>query len=471
MLEGERSMERKCIVSSCGKAASKCCGLCGLVRYCSVDCQKEDWKKHHKINECVNMKNLISEPLIEQEYYDVAAKISSIANRHEVIGEYERSTDLYKDCIAFVRYHLGRSDRDKSSSLIDNNLISCLLVNLGKVYLDMERSSEIDSHCISYTSEARELLVQMKDAWTSDEDMWLLLMRCDRSLYELYNERGQSEKAKYHSVEYVATARHYKGPGHVEHQIRSLGTLICSARGECKHPEALALAEEAYIIASKHYSPAHRTVLQAGGQLIDCLIVLKDYSTADTYCRMSYANIIDPMNAGEYNSEDGIKVMGQLVNIWMEKEPDDDEIVAKALADEAIDLSRRCYAYVVPSAKRLDIELRICHLLKLCEVLLKVNQLTEETEGLLHQLVTMCIADDKLDRSLMHNCFVLPTAFYSKLNESFPVGKKSKSVLENIELCEKKLLEFDSCNNGSVGYVKRSQKIKPYFKGNAEVHI
>ena len=28
----ERNMEGKCMVNSCGKADSKCCGLCGLVR-------------------------------------------------------------------------------------------------------------------------------------------------------------------------------------------------------------------------------------------------------------------------------------------------------------------------------------------------------------------------------------------------------------------------------------------------------
>ena len=464
-------MEGKCIVSGCGKAASKCCGSCGLVRYCSVECQKEDWKKLHKKYECVNMRKLVSVPWTGQEIYGVAAKISCISNRHEDIGEYERSTHLYKECIDFVRYHLGRSDCDKSGSLIDNVMISSLLVSLGMVYLHMEPSSEIDSHFISYTSEARELLVQVRDAGMNDRQMWLLLMRCDRGLHQLYEERGQSEKAKYHIVEFVATARHYKGPDHVEHLIRSLGMHINSLRGECKHLEALDSAEEAYIIASKHFSPAHKTVLEAGGQLIDCLIVLKDYSTANTYCRMNYSNLTDPMNAGEYDSEDGIKVMGQLVNIWLEKEPDDDEIVAKALADEAIDLSRRCYAYVVPSAKRLDIKLRKCHLLKLCEVLLKVNQLTEETEGLLHQLVTMCIADDKFDRSFIHTSFELLSRFYSKLNESFPVGKKSKSVLENIELCEKLILEFESSDEGSVGYVKISQKIEPYFKSNAELCI
>ena len=60
---------------------------------------------------------------------------------------------------------------------------------------------------------------------------------------------------------------------------------------------------------------------------------------------------------------------------------------------------------------------------------------------------------------------------YLKLQSLFPMGEKTTLVQKNIELCSKKLLELKSCINGSVGYVKGSQKIKPYFKGNAELHI
>ena len=51
------------------------------------------------------------------------------------------------------------------------------------------------------------------------------------------------------------------------------------------------------------------------------------------------------------------------------------------------------------------------------------------------------------------------------------MGEKSALVLENLESCEKKLLEPESCNDGSVGYIKGSLKIKPYFKNNAEICI
>ena len=473
-------MEGKCIVRGCGKAASKCCGSCGFARYCSIECQKDDWKKVHKKFECVNMKKLASVILTEEEISDVGDRISWICGRHLAIGEARRSADIYMMCIDFVRRNLGPSDRDDSHRLTGdhvrpNHITLCrLLASLGQIYFHMARSPEIDSYCISITSEARELLVQMNDTVMNQQNLWPVLMHCETILIHLYSERGQSEKAKYHAVECVATARHYEGPEQASYLIEALGTLSSFLRVECNFPESLALAEESYIIASKLYSPAHRIVLEAGGKMIDCLTDMKDFSTADTYCRMNYANVIDPVNAGEYSVDDGINVMNQLVSIWLEKEPDEDEIVEKALADEAIDLSRKVLADAMKSGLMPH---RINCLCTLCRVLLKGNELTEETEGLLHQLVTMCITKQNLAENgfyygdELYDSFEHLYTFYTKLYNSFQMGKKTTLVQKNIELCDKKLLKLQSCNESSVGYVKMSQKIKPYFKGNVALHI
>ena len=467
-------MEGKCIVSRCGQAASKCCGLCGLVRYCSVECQKEDWKKHHKKEECVSMKRLASVNLTEKEIKDVADRISCICGRHLLLGEAKSSIDLYKECLDIVRDHLGRLYCDDSRSLTGdgvrlNHLIICrLLVDLGNVYFDMARSSETDRHCMSYLSEARELLVQRKDAGMNESEMWQLFYICDRKIGELYIQTGQLEKAKHHCVECVATARQCNVSDQVDYLITALGMLSSCLQSDSKFEEALALAEESYIIASRHYSPAHKTVMEASGPLIRCLKAMKDYSTADAYSRMNYENIMDPIHAGEYDVDVRSNAMYQLVIIWLEKEPDDDEIVEKALADEAIDLMRKVYAHITKTGA---MYYRINCLNIFCRVLLKGNELTEETEGLLHQFVTMCITENNLDGKLICAAIVHLYTFYSEIQSSFPMGKKSTLVEENIELSHKKFLELKSCNEGTVGCAKISQKIKPYFKGNAELHI
>ena len=203
--------------------------------------------------------------------------------------------------------------------------------------------------------------------------------------------------------------------------------------------------------------------------MINCLMAMKDYSTADTYCRMNYANVFDPMNAGEYDVDDRVNTMNQLVEIWLVKEPDDDEIVEKALANEAIDLSRKVYA--LRNEKNRHKYSNFDRLSKLCQVLLKANELTEETEGLLHQGVRNCTAEIYFDGDHTHRSMCNLGNFYLTLNNSLPMGEKSTLVQENIELCEKKLLELESCNDSSIGYVKGPLKIKPYFKNNAELCI
>ena len=163
-----------------------------------------------------------------------------------------------------------------------------------------------------------------------------------------------------------------------------------------------------------------------------------------------------------------------MVSIWLLKEPDDDEIVEKALADEAIDLSRKVLADAMKSR---SMQHRINCLCTLCRVLLKGNELTEETEGLLYQLITMCITKQNLaEKDLfqgdeLYDSFEHLYTFYTKLFESPRMGMKTTLVKENIELCEKKVLGLRSGNDGSVGYVKISQKIKPYFKNNTELCI
>ena len=470
----ERNMEGKCIVSSCGKAALKCCGSCGLVRYCSIECQKEDWKKHHKKLECVNMKKLSSVLLTEEEIDAVADKIIKISDRLLANGEHVRNIDLLKECICFIKDRFGSLDCKDFHSMIGDGVelnyiaMSLLLFRLGHTYYSMPSSSETDNHAISYLSEARELLVQKKDAGKGDMVTWELLFCCEKYLCPLYRQIGQLEKSKYHCVEFVASARQYEGPNKADYMMAALTFLSTSLQLESEFPKALAVAEEAYLIASKHYSPAHKMVLEASREMIWCLIKMKDFSTADTYCRMNYANVFAPINAGEYGAVDRVFTMRQLVNIWLKKEPDENEIVEKALADEAIDLSRKAYVLEKESYHR---RINLASLDILCQVLLKANQLTEETEGLLHQVVRNCTAIVYFSghhslRSVGNLC-----AFYSKLQKSLPIGQESTLVQENIELCEKKLLELKSCCNDGIGYINGSLKIKPYFKNNAELCI
>ena len=56
--------------------------------------------------------------------------------------------------------------------------------------------------------------------------------------------------------------------------------------------------------------------------------------------------------------------------------------------------------------------------------------------------------------------------FYLFLHDSLPIGQKSISVLQNIELCQRKIKEHEHFNHGSGVYKKGTEKIQPHFKKN-----
>ena len=463
-------MEAKCIVSSCGKAASKCCGSCVVIRYCSSECQKDDWKLHHKKEECVNMRKLSTVSLTGKEISDVAYKVSNMAYRLSVTGETKKSIDLLKEGIEFVRVRRGRLDRNDPFLLAGDNLMLCrLLVDLGNIYLNMPTSSEIATLAISYLSDAHQMLVQMRDSKGFDNTvLWQLLWKSDSYLFQLYSQRGQLDKAKYHSLDCIASAKHFEGTDAIDYLSTALSMYSGSLYSESNFTEALAIGEEAYTIASKHYSPSHKKVLKASRQMINCLIAMREYDSADAFCRMNYANLIDPMNAGEYDVEDGPDIMSQLAKIWLIKEPDEDEILAKAHAEEAVDLARQVYENSKRS-RRTHNSIKCLNLL--CQVLLKAYVLTEETEGHLHKLVSVHVAEYTSNSSNLCSALMELGKFYLRLDSTFPMEKKSSLVLINLGLCHKRLLELEACTEGSDSYMRGAVKIKPYYKINSELCI
>lgn len=455
-------MEGKCIVKSCSGAASKCCGSCGWARYCSIKCQKEDWKAGHKMKQCINIKTLILVPLSEKEIDLVATKMTTSFFRLEAAGELSRGVTLLKECLEFTRNRLDQLHNNDSHSSNKNgkqhiNMTTIkLLLQLSFVHRDMSPSSESEDYALSYSLEAREMMVRRKDSGIND--IWTLLSSCDQHIYFIYNRKGDPEKAKYHILECVASARRITDPDQAEALCPALTMYSMLLQREGKVREALATAEEAYIFASKTHNPAHKLVLKTSYQVIECLIKLKDYSTADGYCRMMYENVNSSTISEEYHIEDTADVMFLLVRIWLAKKPDEDEIAEKALTEEAVELSRKAYAHLL---KVRNVKMIPSLLETHCHVLVRGNQLDEETERLVHQLVVHSI---QLNKSL-DSILCLGKYYYMLLN-TFPVGEKDPLVQANFDLCNKKFKELDRFPEGYFNWVKGTEEIKPYFKNN-----
>jgi hypothetical protein len=72
----------------------------------------------------------------------------------------------------------------------------------------------------------------------------------------------------------------------------ALGHLACLYHELNKRAEEKALREEAYICVSEAYNPEHSLVLEAGGRLIECLILIKQEITMMQSASLKYAMIV-----------------------------------------------------------------------------------------------------------------------------------------------------------------------------------
>ena len=461
-------MEGKCIVSNCGNAASKCCGLCGWIRYCSVGCQRADWKQCHKRDECVSLKLLATESLSEDEIEVVADKMSHMSTRLSAAGDPVRGVDLLKSCIEFARLRFGQLNRKDSPRLTGesaklNKLTICnLLIDLSIVYDDLTTSFGNQNHGISIALEAHQLLLERKDAGL--DDMWSLLSKSEQCLAISYSFLNDIENSKYYAEQCVANARQYKGENEFNVLHTALNQGCLNYMHQSNFPSALALAEEKYVLVSSKYSPAHRIVLKASILLIECLLRMEDYSTAETYCMMNYENLNDTKHGEEYDDDVSSEIMLQMGKIWLEKEENEDKKVAKILAEEAIDLTRKaCNTLCMKNSLKNSYD----HLSTFCQVLLKGNKLTEETENILYQIVKLSLQAQEITIMFLERSLTLVAKFYTMLYDSFQGGKKKIPGLfrENIDLCEKKLLEFECPDSREC--IRGPQILKPYFKNNA----
>ena len=108
------------------------------------------------------------------------------------------------------------------------------------------------------------------------------------------------------------------------------------------------------------------------------------------------------------------------------------------------------------------------HLKTFCEVLLKGNRLTEETESRLHELVN-CGGwgnfNFLVDRK--RSSVILLSKFYLKIKQSLPEGNESTLIQDNMEVC--KMYFGLPCEVSPIDCIDGLLKIKPYFKNNTDV--
>ena len=114
------------ICSVCGSEGAKRCGKCRSVCYCSVECQKKDWKDHKKA--CKVKQNSIAAPNSDSE--DAKAIFSEPFTLEKFVPYVNRIKEVTKQCAEmWVRLRLN------GKMPVDTSLPTCFVYYASKGYV------------------------------------------------------------------------------------------------------------------------------------------------------------------------------------------------------------------------------------------------------------------------------------------------------------------------------------------------
>ena len=364
-LTADADMEHQtlCRQNGCRNLGTKYCGACRESCYCSIKCQKGDWRLHSIW--CNKMPTELI-PAIEVRNVHVRVEKSLKAYRDE--GNFLKSAPAMEKLLAFLEYQFGTKIpgepyRMRGNIQFDDRALLNLRLSLADVYNRIRNFEK----ALAHTLEAHKILMTRTAEYKGDEDF--LLYRAESLLGSIYFSTNDYPKAKHSAELAVAIARRLSAVGQTTYLYKALKLLSNVIRPRSARREALTISEEAYELVSGVHGPEHPDVQDAALQLIDCLILNGDISLADDYARVNYETL---MSGSDPESNNSAAAMRQLAHIWTEKPSDpteDPEIgeEAERLIDRAIEIGMRKFTRDSPYLTvyldtKCRVSMRICHI-------------------------------------------------------------------------------------------------------------
>ena len=307
----------------CGEIGSKFCSACRSACYCSVACQREDWKVHR--NSCARklLSGFLHVDKVSKEIkksFDQAIALRAESNESEAIK-------VLESVLAFAEYQFGPRIPGKSHRIrgngdhIDNwrvvTMPLCLiLIQLTSLYIDQRASVAFDK-ALLHALEARELIEYRRATMEFGEldYMLFLFFQTESNLAEIHMAKLRLDDAEYHCKQSLTFARQSRGAERSSCIFEALKKYGSLRRLQHRVNEAMTLCEEAYIVVSGVHGPVHPLVQDAAAELIECLILTGEYSQAEAYSRITYETLIDPCNGIDLKSEEVARGMQQLAHL------------------------------------------------------------------------------------------------------------------------------------------------------------
>jgi hypothetical protein len=331
-------MSKLCKQPNCTRIGSSHCSACQNVSYCSVECQRANWKDH-KIT-CG--KELLSEGELLSFLIDVLDK----ASRLDLEDKRGKNISYLKSAVLFAEYQLGDQVRGECFRRLKNGVIfrnDWLLYDIRSMLIDCymkQNTAASHDFALGYATETQ---AQLEIRGSTDGDRKTFshyVYGVNTHLSNYYTFMARNEEALHHMKEALTAARHigYENNGESSNLIEALKNMA-HISGLIENGEAIKYAEEAYILVSGENAPEHPDVQGAATCLIDTCLETGNFVDAERFARINYECLIDSNNKTDRNSTAFTYAKSQLARVWF-KTPPDQRIGGPEAAEEAETLLR-----------------------------------------------------------------------------------------------------------------------------------
>jgi hypothetical protein len=256
--------------------------------------------------------------LLSSEVDKYSTKITAQLSILESQGKDKEIITVLERYLAFMKHQHGvpvdgkpywkRSNSDR----VDNLVLVDIQFRLSQKYDLVDDPDAVLLHALA----ARQML-EHRDR--SDYSTLHRLLQCERKITAAYNVKGQHDVAVTHSEQCLMFSRLMTGEHRISFEYLALGLCAIVRRLQSRLPEAIELAEEAYILISGAFGPVHPDVQNAASTLIQLLIANGDYSRADDYARMNYENLTDSHNGIDQDTKQVADVMTRMPPLLWQK--------------------------------------------------------------------------------------------------------------------------------------------------------
>lgn len=323
-----------CARSGCRGIGGFKCTACHREQYCSVECQREDWKMHKCV--CSALKKLQSQLQPNLEVFKVIEDTCK-----EIPVKKQLALRVLRHLITYSKQQFGDRvpgkgfrERVNGESINDFTFEIILLIaiygKMVKVHEDDESQSVLACCNMLYPIQVEMFdLLKPWSAWLNStprselidrghiNDLLLILSENERNMSVVLMHRNQYNLADSHCQRALTYARQYEdGAGEKGDQLcRVLKSFHELRYAQGNAADALPFIEEMYNSVAVIYNPAHPKVLEAASDLINGLIAKGDLVRAELFSQMTLASLKDPKNGLNQQSEEVAKGYYDVANV------------------------------------------------------------------------------------------------------------------------------------------------------------